>query len=190
MKRIFIGALAGTLIYFGFQSVMWMGGFHRNFYTYTPNQDTILRSLSGNLTSDGLYMMPMADPNSPDFKTRQEELEKKMPGNPWTMVFYHPKMEEFSMAYMMIGLLYAFIASLVAAMVLYFGNFPGFWSRFLVAMAFAVFTLVQAVLGNMNWWSFPWCFVKHQVLDLLIGWALCSVWLGWYVKKRAATATA
>jgi hypothetical protein len=54
-------------------------------------------------------------------------------------------------------------------------------------MSFAVFTLAQGVLSNMNWWSFPWGFIKPQVFDLVIGWGLCSAWLGWYVRSKAAT---
>lgn len=124
MKKMMIGAIVGTLIYFGFQSVMWMGGFHKDFYTYAEKQDSVLASLSANLPAEGLFMMPMSDPKSPDFKAKQEQLEKKMPGNPWAIV-----------------------------------------------------------LSNMNWWSFPWGFVKPQVFDLVIGWGLCSLWLAWFVKK-------
>jgi len=148
-----------------------------------PIQDTILSSLSGNLPAEGLYMMPMADPNSPDFKTQQEKLEKKRHGNPWAMVFYHPNMEEFSAQSLVMGVVYAFIGALIVAFAIYTGKFPSFWSRFTVSMLCAVFTLVQGVLSNMNWWSFPWDFIQPQVPDLIIGWGLCSVWLGWYVKK-------
>ncbi|HSN49926.1 MAG TPA: hypothetical protein VLR52_01760, partial [Bacteroidales bacterium] len=81
MKKIIIGTLVGTIIYFAFQTVMWMGGFHRNFYTYAAKQDTVLKMLSANLPEEGMYMMPMADPNSPDFKAQQEQREKVMIGN-------------------------------------------------------------------------------------------------------------
>jgi hypothetical protein len=183
MKKIITGAILGTVIFFSFQTIMWMGGFHKDFYTYAAKQDTILSNLSANLPAEGLYMMPMADPKSPDFKSRQQEVEKTMVGNPWAMVFYHPKMEEFSAGSLIMGIIYAFIGSFIAAFVIYMGKFPGFWSRFTVSMLFAVFTLVQGVLSNMNWWSFPWGFIKPQVLDLIIGWGLCSAWLGWFVKK-------
>jgi hypothetical protein len=186
MKKMIIGAVVGTLIYFSFQAIMWMGGFHKDFYTYAAKQDTVLSSLSASLPAEGLYMMPMADPGSPDFKARQEHLEKTMIGNPWAMVFYHPKMEEFSARYLIMGILYAFIGALIAAFVIYTGKFTNFWSRFAVSMLFAVFTIVQGVLSNMNWWSFPWGFIKPQVMDLALGWGLCSLWLGWFVKRRTA----
>ena len=59
MKRIIIGTLVGTVIYFVYQSVMWVGGFHQDFNTYTARQDTILQVLNRTLKADGLYMMPM-----------------------------------------------------------------------------------------------------------------------------------
>jgi hypothetical protein len=185
MKKIIIGSLVGAIIYFAFQTVMWVGGFHRNFYSYAEKQDTVLKVLSANLPAEGMFMMPMADPNSPDFKARQEKMEKLMPGKPWAMVFYHPKMNDFSASYLLLGVFYALLAACLASTVLFFGRFPGFWSRFLVSMAFAVFTLAQGVLGNMNWWSFPWSFIQPQVMDLLLGWGLTSAWLAWYVKSKA-----
>lgn len=184
MKKIIIGALVGAVIYFGFQTMMWVGGFHRHFYTYTPNQDTIMSTLSANLPAEGLYMMPMGDPQSPDFKAKQEEIEKTMVGNPWAMVFYHPKMNDFSPLFMIVGFVYTLLGTLMVAFVIYIGKFPCFWSRFTVSMLFAFFTLIMGVMVDMHWWEFPWSFIKPQVIDLLLGWGLCSVWLGWYVRRK------
>lgn len=185
MKKVIIGALIGTLIYFGFQTTMWVGGFHKDFYTHAKQQDTILKVLSQTLPVEGMYMMPMADQNSPDYKSRQKELEKTMVGNPWAMVFYHPKMADFAVSTMVMGIIYAFLSALIAAFIMYMGKFSCFWSRFTVSMLFAAFALLQGPLANMNWWEFPWGFAKTQVVDLVIGWGLCSLWLGWFVKPRA-----
>jgi len=187
MKKIIIGTLVGTIIFFVFQMIMWEGGFHKDFYSYAPKQDTIMTALGANLPKEGMYMMPMADPKSPDFKAEQEKREKTMMENPWAMVFYHPKMGAFSVTYILMGVLYTLLAVLIAAIVIYYGKFTGFWSRFFVVMAFAAFTMFQSVLGNMNWWSFPWSFVKPQVMDLTFGWAICAVWLAWFVKKKVLT---
>jgi hypothetical protein len=188
MKKIIIGSIVAAVIYFVFQAIMWVGGVHRNFYTYTAKQDTIMHLLSGTLMQDGMYMMPMADPNSADFKNKQQDLEKKMPGNPWAMVFYHPKMMDMTSAYMLLGFLYTLIASLVVTIVVYLGNFHGFGGRFFAAWLIAVFALFMGVLGNMNWWSFPWSFVQPQVFDLLIGWGIASLWIALFVKRKPAKA--
>lgn len=184
MKKITIGTIVATIIYFAFQSIMWMSGFHKDFYTYTPKQDTVMHVLAASLPAEGMYMMPMADPKSPDFRVQQDKLEKTMIGNPWTMIFYHPKMKDFSASYLLIGILYSLIAALIAAVVLYYTKFPLFCQRFFLSMAFVVFTLAQGVLGYTNWWSFPWSFIKPQVFDLVVGWILCSVWLAWFIKTK------
>lgn len=184
MKKVIIGALVGTVIYFGFQTALWIGGFHRNFYTYAAEQDTVLNFLSQRLPEEGMYMMPMADNQSPDFKMRQQELEKTMAGNPWVMVFFHPKMSDFSAATLILGILFGFIAAFIASFIMFMGSFPCFWSRFTVSMLFAVFALIQGAFSYMNWWEFPWSFIQPQVIDLAIGWGLTSVWLGWFVKPR------
>ncbi|HTX87699.1 MAG TPA: hypothetical protein VMC08_01830 [Bacteroidales bacterium] len=185
MKRVIIGAVVGTVIYFLFQTLMWEGGFHRNFYTYTPNQDTILSTLNKNLTAEGLYVIPMADPLSPTFKEDMKKKEALMPGKPWAMVFYHPVMAGFEAGYLLRGILYVLISCLLASLVIYYGKFDTFGARFLVAMAFSFFALSQGVLNNMNWWSYPWKFIQPEVIDLTIGWAICSVWLAWFVKRKA-----
>jgi len=186
MKKIIIGTIIAALIYFIFQAIMWVGGIHRNFFTYTAKQDTIMQVLSGNLAQDGLYMMPMADPKSPDYKVRQQNLEKKMPGNPWAMIFYHPKMMDMSAGFMVMGFLYTLIAALVVTVVVYCGKYRTFCGRFLIAYIIAIFALCMGVLDNMNWWSYPWNFVQPQVMDLLIGWAIASLWIAWFVKRKPA----
>jgi hypothetical protein len=185
MKRIFIGSLVATVIYFVFQTIMWVGGFHKDFNTYSAKQDTILKVLNENLEKDGMYMMPMADANSPDFKAQQENLEKQMVGRPWAMIFFHRAMSDFTPSYIVMGILYTLIACMMAALVVYHGNFHSFLSRFMVAMTFAIFTLAQGIFDDMNWWSFPWSWVKPQVFDLLVGWGICSLWLAFFVKRIA-----
>jgi len=183
-EKVIIGGLVGTLIYFGFQTTIWVGGFHKNFYTHAKQQDTILEFLSRTLPAEGMYMMPMADQNSPDFKARQQELEKTMIGNPWAMVFFHPAITDFSMGTMIKGILFAFLTTFIAAFIMYMRKFTCFWSRFTVSMLFAVFAMLQGALAFMNWWEFPRSFIRTQIIDLTIGWGPASVWLGWFVKPR------
>ena len=183
MKRILIGTLVGTVIFFAYQSIMWTGGFHSDFSTYTQNQEPVLNALSNHLDAEGLYIIPSADPLSPGYKDEQMQMHTENVGKPWAMIFYHPAMKNVSSTYILTGIFYTFIACLLACMVIYHGSFTTFGSRFFVAMAFALFTLSQGVLDEMNWWSFPWSFIKPQVIDLTVGWAFCSVWIAIYVKK-------
>ncbi len=183
MKKILIGTLVGTILFFLYQTTMWMGGIHGNFANYTTKQNEIISALSQNLDSEGLYLIPMADPGSPNKVQEEENLMKNHTGKPWAMIFYHPSLDGMSMSYILVGILYSLIACLITSLILFYGNFSGFQARFLVSMAFAVFTLAQGVLDDMNWWSYPWSFVKTEVLDLTLGWAMVSVWFAWFFKK-------
>ena len=187
MKRITIGTIVGAIIFFVYQSVMWMGGFHGEIAKHTPDQDNIMNYL-GDKLSDGVYMMPMTDPADPDRARKDEERMKENVGKPWAMILYHEHMMDFSVSYMLVGLFYSLMACLIASLVLYYGQFPVFGVRFFVSMAFALFTLSQGVLDNMNWWSYPWQFVRPEVVDLTLGWGITSLWLASYVKRMPATA--
>ena len=139
MKKIIIGALVATIIFFALQTIMWMGGLHGDFRTYTANQTPILDALSQNLTTDGFYMLPMIDPADPDKESKEKKLWEDNAGKSWTMIFYHKSQNEMNMSYMLIGLMYALFACLIVSMVLFYGNFETFNTRFLVSMAFSLF---------------------------------------------------
>jgi hypothetical protein len=183
MKKIIIGTLVASVIFFLYQMLMWMGGIHDIGNNYTDRQETIMKTLNENLQKDGMYMMPSVDPAAPNAKEMEEKIMTENAGKPWVMIFYHPQMKGFEASYVLTGLFYTLIACLIASLVIFHGNFNTFGKRFLVSMAFAIFTLSQGVLDDMNWWNYPWAFVKASVVDLTFGWGLCSLWLAGYVKK-------
>ncbi len=184
MKRILLGTLVGMIIYFAFQSTMWMSGLNSNYSKYTPKQEEIMNVLNANLTEDGMYSIPTVNPDTPDRMAAEEKLMQESIGEPWAMIFYHRSMHGEMLPYILMGLFFSLAACLIAAMVLYYGNFLTFGGRFAVSMAFGLFTLAQGVLDNMNWWEYPWHFVQPEVVDLVIGWGLTSLWLAWYVRKQ------
>lgn len=183
MKRIAIGGLVAGLIYFAFQSIMWMGGFHKDFSKLTANSKTVLDVLDNHLTEDGLYMLPSADPNSPTKEKDEEELMTNNLGKPWAMIFYHKQMDGMSASYLVLGLLYALLSGILVSFVLNFSAFELFTLRFTVSMCFALFALFQGILDDMNWFSFPWHYIKAEIIDLLLGWTFSSLWLAWYFNN-------
>jgi hypothetical protein len=182
MKRIIIGAIVGMLIYFIYQAVMWMGGIHGSFTSYTPKQNEIIQYLDQNLPQEGLYMMPAIDPNVRNKMEEEEKLMQANVGKPWAMIFWHKSMIGFEAGYVLLGALYTLIACLIASVILYLGKYDSFGMRFFISVLLGLFVVSQGVLDNMNWWSYPWSFVRAEVIDLTIGWGITSLWLAWYVK--------
>lgn len=184
MKKILIGAIIGSLLFFMFQAAMWMSGMNEDFASYTGKQTEIMTTLNQHLTEDGLYVIPMADPEQNLSEEERENIMAANVGKPWTMIFYHTSMRNMDAGYILNGLLYAFFACLITSLVLYHGGFYSFHTRYLTALAFAAFALFQGALNNMNWWEFPWSFIQPQVMDLTIGWGIASIWLAYFVKKK------
>jgi len=184
MKKIIIGTIVGTVIFFLYQSAMWMGGFHNNLSIYSSVQDSVLKQMNDLHFTEGVYFIPSADPAAKDYQKEMQEKMKTSVGKPWAMVFYHSSMKDVETPYILMGLLYTFISILIAVTVLYYAKFGSFTARFLAVMAFGLFTIFQSVLSDMNWWNYPWNFIKPHVVDLTFGWALCAVWLAFYVKNK------
>ncbi|MCF6130705.1 hypothetical protein [Flavobacterium wongokense] len=186
MKKVILGGFIGALIFFVYQTITWMGGFHNDFSKYTPNQAPIMQALNSNLSENGAYMMPSADLNAPDAEAQNEKLMKEGMGKPWAMVFYHTQMTGMDPSYMLKGFLYSLLACLLVAFVIFSGGFNSFGKRFGVSMAFSLFALLECTLTEMNWWDFPWHYVKSTVFDMILGWAIVSLWFAWYVKEKGA----
>lgn len=183
MKKILIGSLVGAIILFVFQAAMWMSGMNNDFSSYTTNQAAIMENLNSNLDADGLYMMPMNDPAVKQTHEQEEKYMQENVGKPWAMVFYHQSMHGMDPMYMVRGFFHSLIAVLMVTLVLSAGGWVQFGTRFIVCMAFGVFTIALAPMNSMNWWDMPFSFVKPQIMDLTLGWALVSLWLASYVKK-------
>jgi hypothetical protein len=60
---------------------------------------------------------------------------------------------------------------------------PGFGTRLGFVMLFSIFVILQAQLTGMNWWSTPFHSAIGEIIDLLIAWFLCGLWLAWFIGR-------
>lgn len=160
-----------------------MGGFHDDFYKFTASSKAFVAILSSNLTQDGHYMLSPADPNSQDIEKQEEDL---MTGNlrkPWAMIFYYKQILGISISYLLLCLLCALFSGLLIAFVLQFVLIELFWLRFSVSMNYSLFVLFQELLDEINWFSFSWYYLKVDLIDLLLGWAISTLLMVWYFHK-------
>lgn len=145
-----------------------------------------MATLQKNITEEGLYMLPSLPPG-----TSMEEHQKAMESNagkPWVMLSYHNALENNMGKQMGLGLLLNMLGAFLIAMLMdkaapVLGSFG---ARFMFAMTFALFVLVQSELMNWNWWHTPGHFLSGEIIDNLLGWALCSAWLSWYMGRKTA----
>lgn len=180
MKKQLIATLVGGLIIFIWQFLSWtMLHIHDTNQRYTENQDVILDALSQNLAEDGTYFMPNVAPGS-----SREEAQSTMNnymGKPWAIVSYHSKFE----MNMGMNMFRAIITNLLAVFFLT-------W----VLMKIPDLNMMNTVLAclgvgfvgflTITYLSSIWYTANTipDLIDTIVQWGLCGVWLGWFLNRK------
>lgn len=186
MKKNIIALLVATVILFVWQTLSWMVlPVHNGFTKYSPADKEVLTVLNNSLTEDGMYYMPGKDPAKTYTAEEEEKYMQECVGKPVAMVFYSKSFPGMQPTVMLKGVLLNMVAVLMAIgivnMAVKAGATP--LARFLSVLSLAVFSIFQGALMNWNWWYFPWHFLRGSVIDMLVGWSLCGLFLSWYLGK-------
>jgi hypothetical protein len=56
--------------------------------------------------------------------------------------------------------------------------------RFWVVLLIGFIVALNSYMLDWNWMGFPWHFIKRELVDVFVEWALVGLWLGWYFKPR------
>jgi hypothetical protein len=191
MKRNIIATLIGTLIVFLWQGFSWMASpIHTDSMKYTPKQAEITEAISANLTEDGMYRVPGFDPSEEMTTEKMEAFNKEYEGKPWALVLYNKSFVCMGPSVMVNGILLNLVGVILAICVFRIarGEERKFGTGLLLIMALPLFTIFQSALMNANWWSFPWHFLKGEVIDLIVGWLLFGLFAVWYFRRKPKTA--
>ncbi len=187
MKKLIIGSLVGAVLLFGWQAIAHMFMHHHDAgYKQVPNEAAVLTALSSSIQQEGQYMVPGMDMNA-----TQEEMQKAeeaMKGKPWAMITYHP-VYEYDMAMSSIR---SFITALFCVMI--FVGIIGIHQRnfglvFLKALGLGFLTWMFVWYNQNIWMQTPWEVIRGELIDLLAGWALVGLWLGWYLTRTTNVTT-
>ena len=182
MKKAIIGAFVGAILVFGWQSVAHTVMHHHDAgYKTVPNQDSVIAGFTSIFKEEGQYFVPMID-----LITTSEEREKwmkSMEGKPWAMVVYHSAMKGDMTMQMIRSFFTAFLCVLLLIGIL--GKFPGSFGNIFLKCLGAGFFTFMFVWYNQNIWMFtPWEVVQGELIDSLVAWGLCGLWLGQFLKKK------
>lgn len=180
MKKQLIATLVGGLILFVWQFLSWsMLNIHADEYKYTPNQDTILQTLTRNLEGTGTYMLPGLPPGSS--KEDEERLMESGKGKPWASIQYHQTFGGNMGVYMA----RAFSADLLAVfllvwLLLRFANLD-FTTTMLASLAAGGIGYLTTSYLNSIW--FETNSLGH-LIDTVAQWGLAGIWLGWWLNRK------
>jgi hypothetical protein len=181
MKKLIIGALVGGLLIFIWQTLSWtVLNLHHASQEYTPKQDSIIAYLNTQFSEDGSYFMPNYPPN-----TSREEMEKQMDANkgkPWVQIQYHKSLDMNMGANIIRGLIVDIIMVAFLCWILLKISPSGFGTIFTSCLFVGIIVFINSPYTIHIW------YIKADIMahlyDALISWALCGVWLGWWLNRK------
>jgi hypothetical protein len=180
MKNQLIATIVAGIILFVWQFLSWsVLNIHGAEFQYTENQGVIMEGLSANLTNEGTYFMPQADPGSTD--EEREELMKELTGQPWATVSYHKSMSTDTTMSMVRGILVDLAAAFLLIWLL--GKIGGLdfktallGSLAVGAIGYLTITYMNGIWFEANTWG--------HLIDTFAQWGLVGVWLGWWMTRK------
>lgn len=181
MKKLLIGALVGGILVFIWQTLSWtVLNLHGNEYKKAADQDNVLNYLNGQFTEDGQYYMPHIGDNATS--EEREKMGEAMKGKPWAVISYHKAYD----ATMIGNILRALIASIIAAFFVTWVLMKNVNSTFLVTFLNCILIGLAGYLfipyaGHL-WFENPGA--TTNLVDVLLSWGLCGVWLGWWLNRK------
>ena len=179
MKKYLIGALVGGIILFLWQGASWMAlGIHSSAMKYHPAQKEILSTLSSTTQEEGQYMMPSAATEK-----EQEDMQKQMDGKPWASIIYHKSYNaDMTMRFIRAFLVDVFLViSLIY--VLTRGATPTGRRIFSGSFAFGLAMWLWSMYMGHIWFDLPWSMITGDLIDSLVAWSLCGIWLAWWLNR-------
>jgi hypothetical protein len=185
MKTILIGSLVGAIILFGWQAFSWTAsGIHDDAFRYIPNQDEVLQTLSSQIPGGGQYMVPMAKPGLSD--EEKQKYNESMMGKTYAVITYVPAYNADMALPMLRGFLISFVCVLLVCLVLrrFDPAYVNFLSVFTSVLTFGVVSFLFIWYNQHNWFRTPWHFLWGEMIDNLVSWGLCGVWLGWWYSRK------
>lgn len=180
MKKLVIGAIVGGLLVFIWQTLSWtVLQLHEKEYTKAPGADTIMQALNSNIKEDGQFRLPWVDPN-----TGSEQMSKimeDMKGKPWAVVTYHKSYDADMLTNILKGLAAAIISALFVCWILTTNPNRTFGGIFIATVLIGITGFLYIPFNNHLWWEQPGAVTN--LVDVLISWGLCGIWLGWWLKR-------
>ena len=182
MKKWIIGSVVGAIIVFGCQALSWtVLDLHKGEHKYTPAQDQILSTLNSSNLEEGTYVMP----NSPDNASREQKMDdwKKAEGKPMATITYVKSISTDMATPMIMGFVIDLILVVLMISILVRGGLPNFIGIVTGCIAVAVFSFLWEPYMGHNWYNVPWSSIMYHLVDSIVAWGICGLWLGWWLRR-------
>ena len=186
MKNRIIASLVGGIIIFLWQFLSWnVAGIHNGDTKYHPRQTEIMNALSANITEDGMYMLPTTAPGAS--RADEEKLMEDMKGKPVASIMYIKSFEVNMVRSMIRGFLVDVFLVFLLIYILTRGGTPPFIRVVAGSVSTGLFTWLWGPYTGHIWFNLPWDSISGHLIDALVAWGICGLWLGWFMNRRKVT---
>ena len=181
INRSIIGALVGGLILFIWQSLSQVAfNLHESDQQYTAAQDSVITNLSKHLKSPGGYMIPRLAPGQP--MEAMESFTKNATGKPWAVIrFYNAYEMNWGMRLgrsLVVDILVVFLLCWIIGQL----RLPTHRTILTISLFVGLIGFSSEVYLEHVW--YPMFDIRIRLLDAVVSWGLCGIWLGYWLKRR------
>ncbi len=182
-QRTLIAAVLGGLTVFlwGFVSHMLLPLGEIGF-RHDANEDAVLATMKAGLPGTGVYYLPGLAGEKMNDEAAVKAYSAKALANPGAFIVYQTEGKDG----MDMGgnLAMEFASNVVAAMLLaVLMGLVEARHRFMLALAVGVFAWLTVNVPYLNWYRFPLDFTLAALAQIVIGWALAGLVMGWWLGR-------
>jgi hypothetical protein len=186
MKRVLIAGLLGAVAFYVWGWISWAAlPWHNATMPNLPNEDAVVETLRGNITSTGVYQFP----GMPATEAESQAWTEKFKRGPFGVLFYtvegtdpmglQPFIGGFILAFLM-ATLAAYLLSLAGA------KMAGYSQRVVFVTLLGVFAALASHITAWNWMFFPTAYSLVMAADVVISWLLAGLVIAWRMKPETA----
>ena len=155
-----------------------------------PNEEPVLLVLRQAVPEPGLYFFPGMDMSHKATPEEEKAWNARYAAGPIGLLLFHPTGEEpLSPKRFLLEFATDFLAALAGAALLMMSA-PGFVRRLYFGFFLGFAAWFTLSVPQWNWYGFPSDFVFAEGVDVIVGWMLGAVAMGWWIDRRARRAVA
>jgi len=192
-KRVFLGAMAGSVVVFLVSSIWHMAtGLGQVGIQSLPNEDAVLSAMRGSIHAPGLYFFPGMNPGPAAIGEQKQAGQaaylQRYKAGPTGILIYHPGGEEPSFGKL---ITVQFVTGLAGALLLAFVltltvGATTFKKRALLVVAISVFAAVIYEIPYWNWYGFPGNYTIAHAAGWIVSWSFAGLAMAGMIKRAAA----
>lgn len=185
MIRVVLAAIIG-----GFLMFVWtvashtVLSFQRDALKPIPNEAVVLSTLSGNITTPGMYAFPWIDMGANPAPAEQHEWAQKLASGPSGLLIYRPDGgESMSPRQLVSAFVSDVLAAFLGALILF--QLPGgFVRRVLSITLIGVAAWLSISVSQWTWYGFSTPFLLGDLVDQSGRWLLAGIGMATLIKPR------